>query len=419
VYASALVIFAVLAMAAALVIALAWRHPWAPAVGALFGVGVAIATGAAEITDVEHALGDLWRPMISIIGIMTTTACAAEVGIFTRLAAWIEPRTRGPVRHAFRFVFIVAALTAAILSNDAAILLLTPVVIELLRTVYPKRYPNFLVPFAFCAFVAAGVAPLPTGNPMNLVVAYRAGIDFNTYAIHMIPVAIVGWVVAYLMLAWWYREVLSDEGPALGPAPPALPLSGHARLVLLTTGASIVSYPILAALGSPIWPVAATAAMICVAVVLHRGVTLIRLAGGISWELVPFLFGVLVLATALARAGVTATLAELYAATPAPLATVGAIAAGGSALIDNHPMALLHSLALEGSSDSLVFAALVGGDLGPRLLPIGSLAGLLWMHQLRRQDVTVPLRTFVTVGAVVTIPSLIASLMTLWLVTRL
>lgn len=406
-------------MAAALVIALAWRHPWAPAVGALVGVAVAVATGAAAYADIEHALDDLWRPMLGIVGIMTTTACAAELGIFTRLAAWIEPRTRGPVRHAFRFVFIIAALTAALLSNDAAILLLTPVVIELLRTVYPKRNPKFLVPFAFCAFVAAGVAPLPTGNPMNLVVAYRAGINFNTYALHMIPVAIVGWVVAYLMLAWWYRGVLSDEAPALGPAPSVLPLSGHAKVVLMTTGASIVSYPILAAFGSPIWPIAATAALICLATALHRGTAGSRIAAGISWELVPFLFGVLVLATALARAGVTEKLAELYAATPAPLATVGAVAAAGSALIDNHPMALLHSLALAGAPDDLVFAALVGGDLGPRLLPIGSLAGLLWMHQLRRQAVTVPLRTFVTVGFVVTIPSLIASLMTLWLVTRL
>ncbi|MBA3455094.1 MAG: hypothetical protein H0T42_18535 [Deltaproteobacteria bacterium] len=125
------------------------------------------------------------------------------------------------------------------------------------------------------------------------------------------------------------------------------------------------------------------------------------------------------LATALARAGATAQLAELYATTPGPVTTVGVVGAVGSAVIGNHPMALLHSIALAGSSDDLVLAALVGGDLGPRLLPIGSLAGLLWMHQLRRQAVTVPLRTFMTVGAVVTIPSLIASLATLWLVTRL
>ena len=409
--------FAIAAMVCALAIALAWRSPWAPAAGAMLGLAIALVGGVASLDDVHHALEDLWRPMISIVGIMATTACAAELGIFTRLAAWIEPRTRGPVKHAFRFVFVVAVLTAAVLSNDAAILLLTPVVIELLRSVYPKRNPKFVVPFAFATFVAAGVAPLPTGNPMNLVVAYRAGIDVNTYAIHMIPVALAGWIVAYAMLAWIYRDVLSDEAPALGAGPPRIPLSGHAKLVLVVTFASIASYPILAALQQPIWPVAAVAASLSIAITMHRNVGLGAIARGISWELVPFLFGILVVATALARAGLTAHLAALYARTPAPIATVGAVAAGGSALIDNHPMALLHSLALAGFPDKYVFAALVGGDLGPRLLPIGSLAGLLWMHQLRRQDVYVGLGTFVRVGVIVTIPSVIASLFVLWLVS--
>ena len=408
---------AVVAMAVALAIALAWRNPWAPAVGALAGLVVALVDGVAAGPDVERALADLWRPMISIVAIMTTTACAAELGIFTRLAAWIEPRTRGPVKRGFRFVFVVAALTAATLSNDAAILLLTPVVIELLRAVYPKRNPQLVLPFAFAVFAAAGVAPLPTGNPMNLVVAYKAGIGFNEYAVRMIPVAIVGWIVAYASLAWCYRGVLADEGPALGEAPPAIRLGPHARLVLATTFASIVSYPILAALGVSIWAVAASAALVCLAITRHRGVPVTAVARGISWELVPFLFGVLVLATALARAGVTDQLEALYRATPAPMPTIGAVSAVGSALLGNHPMALLHSIALERWADPYVLAALVGGDLGPRLLPIGSLAGLLWTHALRRQGIEVPLETFVKVGLVVTIPSLIASLLTLWLVT--
>ena len=415
-------IVAALAMAVALVIALAWRHPWAPAAGALAGLVVALATGIAGTADLSSALRALWRPVLGIVGIMATTACAAELGIFTRLAAWIEPRTRGPVRHAFRLVYVIAALTAALLSNDAAILLLTPVVIELLRAVYPRRNPKFVLPFAFATFVAAGVAPLPTSNPMNMVVADRAGIGFNTYALHMIPVALIGWMVAYVMLAWCFRNVLADEAPALGAAPPVVPLSRRARIVLAITGTSIASYPLLAVAGVPIWPVAATAAALCLAVTLEdkrdRAGALRRVAGRISWELVPFLYGVLVLATALAHAGVTGSLARMYAASPAPLATIGAVAAAGSALIDNHPMALLHSLALHGAPDAHVYAALIGGDLGPRLLPIGSLAGLLWAHQLRNQGVTVPLRMFVRVGTIVTLPSLAASLAMLWLVTR-
>jgi arsenical pump membrane protein len=410
------VIVAAGAMAVALAVALAWRNPWAPAAGALGGLAVAFAGGAAEAADARAAAAELWRPLIAIVGIMVTTACAAELGVFARLAAAIEPRTRGPVRRAFRFVFAVSALTAAVLSNDAAILLVTPVVIELLRAVYPRRHPKFVVPFAFAAFAAAGVAPLPTGNPMNLVVAERAGIDVNTYALAMVPVAIAGWLVAYAVLAWIFRGALADESPALGAAPPAVPLGGPAKVVLAIAGASIASYPIMAALGRPLWPVAAVAAVGCLAAAREGGAALRRVAAGVSWELLPFVFGVLVLATALARAGVTGELARLYAETPAPLATIGAVAAGGSAVINNHPMALLHSHALAGAPDSYVLAALVGGDLGPRLLPIGSLAGLLWMHALHRQGVEVPLRTFAKVGVLVTLPSLAVSLAVLWLV---
>lgn len=404
------------AMACALAIALGWRNAWAPAAGAAVGVIVALAGGVVQSTDVTQAARGLWRPLVTILGLMATTSCAAELGVFTRLASLIEPRTRRPVRFAFRFVFALSAITAALLSNDAAILLVTPVTLTLLRTVYPRRNPKFLVPFAFAAFVAAGVAPLPTGNPMNLVVAERAGIGFNTYALHMIPVALVGSLVAYLMLAWCFRRPLADEAPALGAWPAQPPLSSTARTVLAITAGSILSYPVLAALGEPLWIVAAPAALACVAVTVVSGVDLRRINRGISWELVPFVFGMLVLATALARSGVAEALTTLYARSPAPVPTVGVIGAAGSALINNHPMALVHSLALAGAPDRLVYAALVGGDLGPRLLPIGSLAGLLWLHSLRREGVPIPLSMFVRVGILVTVPSLIASLAVLYFV---
>ncbi len=408
---------AALAMGIALVTSIAWRSAWAPAIGALAGVGVALAGGAAGREDLAHALADVWRPLIVIVAIMATSACAAELGVFARLASWIEPYTRGPVRHAFRVTFLISAVTAAVLSNDAAILLVTPVVLDLLRAVYPKRNPKFVVPFAFATFVAAGVAPLPTGNPMNLVVTARAGIDFHAYALHMIPVAIAGWAAAYAALAWCFRGALADEAPALGAAPPVVPLGRPAGIVLAVTAVSVASYPVLALGGVRPWVIAAPAAIVAAAVARAAGVPLRRVAAGVSWELVPFVFGVLVLATALARAGVTAALAELYAASPAPLPTVGGVAAVGSALANNHSVALVHSVALAGAPDRLIYAALVGGDLGPRLLPIGSLAGLLWLHALRRAGVSLPLGTFVRVGAIVTIPSLAVSLAVLWLVT--
>ncbi len=406
---------AICALGATLSIALTWRSAWAPAVGALFGVAIAYIGGAVTTTDAALAARELWRPLLVIVAIMTTASCASELGVFAHMAKWIEPRTRGPVRHAFRLVFMLAALCAAILSNDAAILMFTPVVIELLPQVYPKRHVKFVVPFAFAVFVAAGVAPLPTGNPMNLVVAHRAGIGFNEYALHMIPVAFVGWLAAYAALAWLFRNELADENPALGQMNPIVPLERPGRVVLVIAAASVASYPVLALLHQPLWIVAVPTALICVAAARRQGVSPIQIGRGVSWELLPFVFGVLVLATALSRIGVTDSLGELYVQAPAPLPTIGGVAAVGSALINNHPMALLHSVTLAGAPDSYVYAALIGGDLGPRLLPIGSLAGLLWLHTLRIRGVHIPLSMFIRVGLVVTVPSLVVSLAVLWL----
>ncbi len=91
-------------------------------------------------------------------------------------------------------------------------------------------------------------------------------------------------------------------------------------------------------------------------------------------------------------------------------AAVALVSALGSAIFNNHPMALVNAAALGGDSAAAqrdVLAALVGGDLGPRLLPIGSLAGLLWLDALRRQGIRVSFRTFARVGLVTTIPSVI------------
>ena len=88
-----------------------------------------------------------------------------------------------------------------------------------------------------------------------------------------------------------------------------------------------------------------------------------------------------------------------------------------SAVLNNHPMSVLNAFALEGLADptSGAFAALVGGNLGPRLLPVGSLAALLWYDLLRKHGVQVPVTTFIRAGVLLTAPPLAVSLLVLWL----
>ncbi len=412
-------VFAVLALAVTVGVALGWSHRAAPAVGGLAGVAVAIASGAVGSAELEATGRVLWRPLVTITSVMAMTAAARELGLFERLAALIEPRTRGPVRHAFRVVFVLSALSSAVLSNDAAVLVLTPAVIALLRTVYPKRHPKFVVAFAFAVFYAAGVAPLVVGNPMNLVVAERAGIGFNVYAVRMIPVAVAGWLTAYLVLARVFREPLADQSPALGAWPELVPVPRAAWLVVLALVAVLVAYPVVSFVDGPLWLVACAGAAACLVAAWSAGVRPSAVAAGVSWEILPFLASVLVVATALEHAGVVDALARAYRETAAPLPTIAGLAALGSALLNNHPMALLSAMAIEraGGGTAEVLASLVGGDLGPRLLPIGSLAGLLWLSTLRRAGVSISFGQFARTGVLVTVPSLAVSVAVLWLVT--
>jgi arsenical pump membrane protein len=141
------------------------------------------------------------------------------------------------------------------------------------------------------------------------------------------------------------------------------------------------------------------------------------LRAAVAWEILVFLLGMFMLAEGLQNVGVVDRLRELYEWGDPTV--VGVTSAVGSALINNHSMALTNLLAIQeipGAGEDEYLAALVGGDLGPRLLPIGSLAGLLWLALLRRLEVEVPLRRFVVVGTAVAVPSLLASLavLALW-----
>jgi arsenical pump membrane protein len=408
---------------AVLVGSVAWRpHGMGPAIGALAAVALAALGGAVQWPDVPAAIDAQWRAYVTLASVMTITSAAERMGLIERLAAIIEPRTRGPVRHAFRVTFALSAATACVLSNDAAILLMTPTVLVLLRTVYPRRHPKFVVAFSVAVSASAGVAPLVISNPMNLIFAEHAGIDFNRYSITMIPVALAGAIVAYAVLAWLFREPLSDPAPALGawPTPPAA-LSRGARVVLATVVAVLCAYPVMSYLDAPLWPVAAIGGCVCAAIQLAAGDSPRTIAGAISWPIFPFLIGVFVLAIGLERAGAVDWLRALYASSQHPIATIGTTSAIGSAILNNHPMSVLNAFALDGGPDpgrTRAFAALIGGDLGPRLLPVGSLASLLWYDLLRRHGVAVPMTTFVRVGVALTVPTLAISLLVLAALAR-
>lgn len=264
-------------------------------------------------------------------------------------------------------------------------------------------------------FLASGVAPFIVSNPMNMIVAELAGLRFNSYAAVMLPISLAGALVTYTVLRFTFRHALREATP--GPAGPPVTIHRHPaeRAAVGLLLAVFFAYPICATLGLEIWYVAVAGAAGSLTLGrVYRVAPLQKLASHVSIDILLFLWGIFLVVQGLRAVGAVDLLLSIYG--PAPdLGTVGVTSALGSALIDNHPMALLNMLALDDTRDAkLLLAALVGGDIGPRLLPIGSLAGLLWLDLLRRQGIAIGIRGFVRVGTLALVPTLAVSLALLW-----
>lgn len=396
-----------------------------PGIAAVLGVFLLLFAGLLPLGELATSARLQWRPLLALTSMMVMTGVVKEVGAFERIALRIEAyaRSTSPAR-AFDLIFAASVLTPTFLNNDAAILLLTPVVVALARKLYPEN-EKILEAFAFAVFLAPGVAPLIISNPMNMIAAELAGLNFNSYARIMVPISAAGAIATFLVLRGYYRrafDAADRRAPALPKIvlPTAHPAEKPAFLLLL---AVFASYPLIAAYDAPVWPVAVAGAFGTVAIAhYYRAATPRKIAGHISFDILAFLWGVFLVAGALKSVGVIDQLAALYQHyRPHPgqeIAVVGVVSALGSAIVDNHPMMLLNMLALEGHHDSTpVLAALIGGDIGPRLLPIGSLAGLLWMELLRRRGVEIGIGRFVRLGTLALIPALTVSLVLLWILS--
>lgn len=412
--------------ALALTVGLAVSRPtvrefqFSPGRAAVLGVLVLLVAGLLRPADLVEAARLQWRPLLTLSCIMVMTGVVQEVGAFDRLAALIESRARSrSATYTFTIVFVVSVITPSLLNNDAAILILTPLVVALTRRLYPGN-TTITMAFAFAVFLAPGVAPFIVSNPMNMIVAEFTGLDFNSYAAVMLPISMIGALATYVILRLVYKNLLRAAKPVEGGV---VTIHRHPaeRPAVILLALVFVAYPICATLGGEIWFIAVVGAV--ASLVLTRAYRIAparKIAGHISIDILAFLWGIFLVVQGLRGVGAVDWLASIYGGAPAGsaehLATIGVTSAVGSAIIDNHPMSILNMMAIGSHHGAKpLLAALVGGDIGPRLLPIGSLAGLLWMDLLRRNGVHIGIGRFLRLGTIVLIPTLALSLVMLWL----
>jgi arsenical pump membrane protein len=394
---------------------------WPEAIWAVSGALLLLLLGLLGLQEAWAGVARGLDVYLFLIGMMLLSELARREGLFDWLAAEATSHAKGSPIRLFALIYVVGTVVTVFLSNDATAVVLTPAVYAATRAAKVKEPLPYLL---ICAFIAnAASFVLPISNPANLVIFGGGHMPpllrwLGTFALP----SVVAIVATFGLLYWTQRKVLADETIALEVEQPHLSHSAK----LAGTGLIATAIVLIAAsafgfdLGLPTFGAGLATAVLIAIVNRESPIGMMR---GISWSVLPLVAGLFVIVEALDKTGVTRTLADYLAvgaqAAPSQTAAISGVAlAFVSNLVNNLPAGLLAGSAVQlaGSPDKISGAILIGVDLGPNLSVTGSLATILWLNALRREDQHVGAWQFLKLGVVVMTPALLLSLLVLILV---
>jgi arsenical pump membrane protein len=399
---------------------------------ALIGAAVALATGVITPGDVPVVWHIVWDATFTFVALIVISLLLDEAGFFHWAALHIARWGGGRGRLLFPLVILLGAAIAAVFANDGAALLLTPIVLAILLRLdfKPAAALAFIVA---CGFVADSTSlPLVISNLVNIVSANFFEITFSRYAAVMVPVNLVSLAATLVVLWLFYRRDLPATYPVRELEVPSHairdPLVFRAAFPLL--GLLLVAYFVTAPFGIPVSVVTCAGALVLLALANRSRVIPIRkVLAGAPWQIVLFSLGMYLVVYGLKNAGLTDTLAQglVWLSGHGPFAATigtGFAAAILSSVMNNMPSVLVGALSIQQAPDLspltrelMVYANVIGCDLGPKFTPIGSLATLLWLHVLDTKGQRITWGQYMRVGLVITPPVLLVTLAALavWL----
>lgn len=396
---------------------------WSATVGAV----LALIFGVISFQDIPIVWNIVWNATATFVAVIIISLLLDESGFFEWAALHVAKWGGGKGKLLFSYIVLLGATVAALFANDGAALILTPIVIAMLLALGFNK--GTTLAFVMAAGFIADTASLPliVSNLVNIVSADFFNIGFTEYASIMVPVDIAAIIATLVMLHWFFRKDIPKQYDATKLSAPALAIkdittfkAGWLVLVLL-----LVGFFVLEPLGIPISAIAAIGALI-LWVIAARGHTINtkKVLRGAPWQIVIFSLGMYLVVYGLRNAGLTDYLSETlnYLADKGLwVATLGTgfITAFLSSIMNNMPTVLIGALSIEGSEatgliqQAMVYANVIGADLGPKITPIGSLATLLWLHVLSQKNMTITWGYYFKTGIIMTIPVLIVTLVAL------
>ena len=389
----------------------------------VIGAIVALVVGVVNMADVFSVIDIVWDATLAFIGIIILSMVLDEIGFFEWSAIKMAKLSGGSGHKMFVYILLLGAIVSAFFANDGAALILTPILLAKMKYLKMK-------PLAIFAFLMAGgfigdsaSNPLVISNLTNIVTVGYFDIGFIEYAKHMFLPNLLA-IFASIGVLWVYfrKDIpLSIDVNALPEASSVIKNQTMFNFSWVFLSLLMVGYFIGDFYHLPVSLFALGGALIFLAIAhYYKAIKPIDTIKSAPWQVVWFSIGLYVVVYGLKNAGLTEVIASWIASFSTQGEGVAIIATGFlsaivSSIMNNMPTIMIMDIAIDhvgyAGNEALVYANILGANLGPKMTPIGSLATLLWLHVLAQKGVKIGWSEYMKVGLVITPPVLFVALL--------
>ncbi|PRM91427.1 arsenical efflux pump membrane protein ArsB [Arcobacter cryaerophilus gv. occultus] len=389
---------------------------------AVIGAIIALVLGVVSLNDVLIVSDIVWDATLAFIGIIILSMVLDEIGFFEWCAIKMAKLSNGNGHLMFVYALILGSFVSALFANDGAALILTPILLAKMRIL--KLNLKTIVAFLLAGGFISDSASLPFvfSNLTNIVTANYFNIGFAQYFFDMVIPFIVSVTVSIIFL-WLIlrKDIPKDIDISLLKEPKSVIKNMNLfYFSWIFLGVLLAGYFVGDAYNLPISIFALGGATVFLIIAtLSKAVKPKNIIKTAPWQVVWFSIGLYIVVYGLKNAGLTDYLTivlkdlSLRGDTIAVLGT-GFISAFLSAIMNNMPTIMIMDIALHDiGNQAMIYANIVGCNLGPKMTPFGSLATLLWLHVLSQKGVKIGFWEYSKFGLIVTPPVLFIVLLTL------